>query len=454
MAASIAGPLGQKSVQFWALVALVIVTFLIGGGSKDDIASLVWLRPFAALMLCGGLVTLTAGQARSHRFLLGLAAVIAGLIVLHLIPLPPAVWQALPGRGLIAEIDGAAGLAGTWRPLTLAPTGTWNALFALLPPAAALVLAVQLSSSELRAMVPVLLFIGAAAVLVALLQIGGPTDGPLYFYQFTNTGSPVGLFANRNHQAAFLVSLLPMLFIYATASDGGPARRFQLILALFGGLLVVPLVMVTGSRAGMALAVIALLLLPLLNHGRDRLPQDRWASRLPVAGALFLIVLVGLAYALGRAEAIERFTQNPSGADPRSSAWGPMLDMAWTYFPAGSGIGSFAKVFTLDEPYALLALTSFAHAHNDWLETMITAGLPGLMIVAAAIAGLAIAAKAAWWTSHAGSADVRLGRLGLFVILLLGLASITDYPLRVPSLACLFAIAAVWAAQAVRGARD
>jgi hypothetical protein len=37
-----------------------------------------------------------------------------------------------------------------------------------------------------------------------------------------------------------------------------------------------------------------------------------------------------------------------------------------------------------------------------------------------------------------------LQRLGLVIILLFGTASLSDYPLRVPSLACLFALAVLW----------
>ena len=49
-----------------------------------------------------------------------------------------------------------------------------------------------------------------------------------------------------------------------------------------------------------------------------------------------------------------------------------------------------------------------------------------------------------WARRTSGRHSVQLGLLGAFAILILGLWSFVDYPLRVPSLASLAAIAAVW----------
>src|SRR3546814_18783044 len=66
---------------------------------------------------------------------------------------------------------------------------------------------------------------------LGLAQVIGPRDGPLYLYEITNNGSAVGLFANRNHQAALLACLFPMLAVYASI-DHPSAERMRLKFAL------------------------------------------------------------------------------------------------------------------------------------------------------------------------------------------------------------------------------
>ena len=53
-----------------------------------------------------------------------------------------------------------------------------------------------------------------------------------------------------------------------------------------------------------------------------------------------------------------------------------------------------------------------------------------------------------WIGSGKVKADAALGRAASAVLILMVLASITDYPLRVPSLACFAVLAAVWLSQA------
>jgi O-antigen ligase len=120
-----------------------------------------------------------------------------------------------------------------------------------------------------------------------------------------------------------------------------------------------------------------------------------------------------------------------------------MFEMIKAYWPLGTGMGSFEIVYRLHEPAELLSPQYMNHAHNDWLELILTGGLP-----AAALMGFAIVA---WGTKvlrneRAGDADLfaPLRRAGAAILLILSLASISDYPLRTPFLLTLFAIAVVW----------
>ena len=98
----------------------------------------------------------------------------------------------------------------------------------------------------------------------------------------------------------------------------------------------------------------------------------------------------------------------------------------------------------MDEPRSILDTTYVNHAHNDFLEVLLTAGLPALVLLAAALVLWLVATRRAFSRSAPRSNDMVYARLGAVLVVLLALASVSDYPLRVPSLACFFVIAAVW----------
>jgi O-antigen ligase len=438
---------------FGVLAAWLVMVFLLGGGSRADIASLMILRPASVLVLAYGLAGLKAGHVRANRFLFAMAAAWIVLMLLHLLPLPPTVWRALPGRGIIEEVDRAAGLGDVWRPLTMVPHATRNALWAMIAPLAVLVLGARLDARQRFRLLPLILALGLFSALLAVLQILGDPRGPLYFYHITNHGSAVGLFANRNHQAIFLATLLPMLAVWAKMRSKGErptaqARRWAYRTPIMAGacvlvaLLVILLILVTGSRAGMIMALVALLLLPfVLAGGRDEL-SSRWrvtAWLLPLG----VVALVGATVLLDRALAVERLISSQTAEDMRIRILPTLLRMIGTYAPWGSGFGTFEQVYKLHEPDGLLATFYMNHAHNDWLELALTGGVPALVLVAIAVAAflLALVRQAG---AAAGGEAVRFTRLGLGIVLIFGLASLSDYPLRVPSLACLAIVAALW----------
>ena len=67
-----------------------------------------------------------------------------------------------------------------------------------------------------RRVLVILIFIGVLAnVLLDMLQTVGGYNSPLRFYAITNLFRPVGLFANSNHNAAFLYCALPFATAWA-----------------------------------------------------------------------------------------------------------------------------------------------------------------------------------------------------------------------------------------------
>ena len=102
------------------------------------------------------------------------------------------------------------------------------------------------------------------------------------------------------------------------------------------------------------------------------------------------------------------------------------------------------EVFQISEPATLLALNYWNHAHNDWLEWALEGGIPAIALMAFVIAAFAFQTLRLLRQEHGGRFEYQLGLLGSAMILILGLWSAVDYPLRVPSLSCLAALAGIW----------
>jgi O-antigen ligase len=438
-----------KAVPYWALVIFLVLTFLTGGAARGDVQSLIILRP-AAVIFCGiALWSLTWDHVKAYKLLFGMAAAIFALVGAHLVPLPPAIWGALPGRAIITEIDKVAELGAVWRPIAMVPSAAWNAFYSLFVPLAVLLLGVQLNREERFKLLPWLLGLGLLSGFVGLLQAIGDPQGPLYLYNVTNNGSAVGLFANRNHQAILLAALFPILAIYACAGVRSEEQaKVRGYIALAAGVVLVPLLLVTGSRAGLIVGVIGLASSAVLYRKPAVLvPEKRKGNKLDLRwllGGFAVLCLGALTVIMSRAEALQRISAPDQTEELRFKAWGPIAEMAWKYFPFGSGAGSFVEVFQIDEPYELLKPSYMNHAHNDWLEVYLTLGLPGLILVAIIIYATV---KAAWpvFRAKAGEGrDIPYARAGAVMMAIIALGSIGDYPLRTPTLACVFVIGALW----------
>ncbi len=437
------------AIPYWSMIGLLILTTLTGGASRGDVQSLAVLRP-ASVIFCGiGLWTLNANHVRVYRPLFAFAIALFALVIFHLIPLPPEIWTALPGRQIVAEIDKAAEFGRVWRPISMVPSTSWNALYSLFVPFAVLILGAQLSREERFKLLFWLLGLGVLSGFWGILQVVGESDSRLYLYETTNRGSAVGLFSNRNHQAMILACLFPMLAVYAsTTARSEEQAGLKLWLALGIGAVLVPLLLVTGSRAGLILGVIGLLSVFVLHRRPEALNAKKRSIRKfdprYLLAAFAVLCLGALTLIASRAEALQRLFAAGQGEEDRLLVWAPIAQSAWKYFPFGSGIGSFVEVYQIDEPYALLSTEYYNHAHNDWLEVFLTAGLPGLLLL---IVGLVYGVRQTLNAFRAplGRASA-YAKLGSTIILILALGSIGDYPLRTPTVACFFVVAALWLA--------
>ena len=267
------------------------------------------------------------------------------------------------------------------------------------------------------------------------------SDLPLYFYANTNVGRAVGFFANADHNAAFLYSTIPFVVAWAIGLVIDH-RRNRAIGLSFLALLILAIIIgltATQSRAGLALLFVASLsgILLAWRHGRGQSRRSllRFAIGANVV-ALILAFQFGFVAYMNRAEEIGLEDLRWPVARITSQA-------AIANMPFGSGFGTFVPVYERFAPREMLHEYYVNHAHDDWLELWLTGGAPTIILVLCFLAWFAASTFRLWRGGRPEGPvlDVALAQAASIVIVLLLLHSVVDYPLRIPAMSVLFAIA-------------
>ena len=437
-----------ETFRFCALVAFLTLCLMGGGGARADILSLIYVR--AAAVLFVALLVLSPGHwhFRSVGAPLVLLGVFALTVALQLVPLPPAVWISLPGHARFAAAADLAGIAQPWRPLTLSPEATLNTLISVTIPAAFLLGLAALRRDQRQAVLWLMLVGACGSALLGLLQLVSP-ETP-YLYDITNLGAPVGLLANRNHQANLLAIAIPMIALALRLWPPHSRWRAGAAIAVVASSVLLLATLATGSRAGIGLMVMGIV-------GAFWLAPRYGATKSPKARGLVLavwalpIVAAGAAIAAGRALSIERLsTLSSEGLGARLENVPVELQIVRDFMPFGTGYGSFDPLFRVYEPDWALGPTYFNHAHNDLLELILTGGAPAAFTLMLFLGWFGVSSvKLIRVRASQADLDQWLGRLGILIIAMLLGGSLFDYPLRTPLIAIYFATACAWVSAAV-----
>lgn len=419
-----------------AIVAAVLLalSFAFGGASQGHALrlALVELAALPLLVLAASRLIET-GAWREHRFALALLAALVALPLIQLIPLPPAVWTALPGRDQLALALQLAGIEPGWAPLSMVPDRTWGSALALTPPVAFFLAVLSLSRTQRDRLVQICFAAGLVEILLSAAQFA--SGGEHLFVWDVAAGSVRGLFANRNHLASSLLVILPFAIILGAATLRQRDRQTSALWfgALFAGLVVVALAAIR-SRAGITLfapVMVVSLLAAWIGAGRGR-PRPGLLVLLGAVGAALTAVAV-----LALPPILARF--DTAGApETRFERWPLVAETAQTYLPLGSGLGSFDAVYRSVEPLEELDGSFFNQAHNEYLETWLETGWLGIGLILVFLVWFGRRSWTAWKAPPSREGDLqRAASIGIGVLLL---HSIADYPLRTVTLAVLFAL--------------
>jgi O-antigen ligase len=428
------------SLPFALLLGLLAVLWIAGGASRADVLGQVVVRAAAWSVIIVSLLAAKNARAYPRAIWLILLACIA-LPLLQLIPLPPELWMSLPGRALLVETARVAGEPQPWRPLSMVPGATLNAAMSLVVPLAVLSLLRGMRDTELALMPSVLLGFVTACALIGLVQVSGTSlNNPL----INDSGQVSGTFANRNHFALLLAFGCVLAPVWAFFE--GRAPRWKGVTALGLATFFTLMILATGSRTGLLLAALALgsgLLIVRHSIRKTLATYPSWVFYCLIAGVFVLCgIVVLVSVAADRAMSIDRVLAIEPAQDVRRQALPTIINLIEVHFPVGSGLGAFDPIFRIYEPFKLLKLTYLNHAHNEYLEIALDAGLLGVLLLSAVLIWWLWASAQVW--RDAPSARSSVPKLGSAILLLVFIASVFDYPARTPIIMASITIAAWW----------
>lgn len=453
------GEMGEGLDRGWvALALLAAVVAFTGGASRFDAIQIVPLRSLSALFFVLSLVFITREKLRSECALVILFACFALIVTLQLVPLPARVLQSLLERTGILNLDTALILEETWRPLTLTPMRSWNVFGSLVVPAAGLLLAIAVRASSLT-LLRIVAGLGVLNALFGLLQIVTGRSSVLYFYEVTNRGGAVGIFANENHAAVFAACSMLVVTLLGLRVRKERSSVWERLIYPVAFFLILLVALAGGSRAGFVAVIgtilISMTMLALSPRPRRGLRAEqsvgRWFDQYPsliLAIPVILVSLTAAAFlALDRTPAFRDILVRDSFEDLRWSLWPVVLEMLKSHWALGTGFGSFEQVYHIYEPSGLLMPSYVNQAHNDWAQFIIEGGL---------LAGLLLIGLIVWMVKAIRTMLFHRTRtvdatFWLSIFAIIAAASLVDYPLRTP----LFQLATIWLLLALsRDARD
>jgi O-antigen ligase len=444
-------------VFFWVAAVGFLSCLLLGGGTRSGFLSDAVLQLLSVPILLAALWRVAvAAHSREARRALAFCGAILAVPLLQLVPLPPALWTHLPGRDVVVAAFELIGRRPAWAPLSMAPRATWLSALSLLPPLAVFLSVLALGGPERRLLSLLAIAFGVASALLGLIQYAQGVTSSLLFFEVTNPGSAVGFFANKNHFAALLYSIMPLAAAWLAADVAAlrlsrgrrrdPARATTLrALAMAVALVVVCVAEVTAaSRAGLILTLVGLFAALALTANPSRQLKNLASSRVLIGA---LTGVVGFALLFWGSPALfqvsRRFDVDPL-ADARVVFARNTILAAKTLMPVGAGLGAFVPVYaSFERPSDLLPGNYVNHAHDDLLEIWLETGVVGPLLLCVFLYWLVRRAARAWGPSESGAApiDQSLRRAAIVLIALLFCHSLVDYPLRAGALMAMLAFA-------------
>lgn len=364
----------SDSTRFWvasevALAAALVVLPASLGGAPEWTAWLLWLLSALAVG------TWLLGARRHHRRwslhpALWLPVVLAGVVVLQLIPLPPGVLRVVsPPQAALRDFALVPLGLDAWRPVAVDVPSTLKALARIVSLGALFFVALELGrfSAVRRRLFAVLALASAATAVCGFVHLLAGADalfGVKHFYGVVPLLTPFG---NTNHLSAWLTLGGTVALALALKS---PTRDAAIGWAAVAAVSAAG-VFFSFSRGGIGLFIatwglVAVSLVARRSGGmRGSLPWLFITATLLVAGFLTFEQLVERAETLSSLEKLKA---------TKVELWPMFLSGVTRYWPLGMGAGGFELGFSPAQTRELS--TTFTHPEMVALQWAADFGLP------------------------------------------------------------------------------
>ncbi len=409
-----------------AYLALCVVL----GGSAQGIWNNLVLQLIALAILAWALASRAEGgpsRAAAQLRLLVLASIL--LVLLQLVPLPPAIWSRLPGRGFVVDGYQMLGLPLPWLPWSLSPSDTLASALNLLPPLAVLGGILRLGAFRPRWIAAAVV---GAAVAGAMLGVLQSATGSGYLYAFTTPGRAAGFFANANYMGTLLLTALPFLAALLARSGRASSRGSRKRVGAWGIGGAAAAIVLFGLALNGSVAT-ALLAGPVLLGCGALLARNNRGLQAWLAGGSVVAFVAGI-LVLATVPTLPKGDASVS-LSTRQDIWTRSLQATEDHFPVGSGFGTFPRLYPRYEDPDAVDWVYVNHAHNDYLELVLEAGLPALLLLAAFLLWWASRSVTLWRSSGNGNI-ARAATIASGAILA---HSAVDFPARTAAIAAVLA---------------
>lgn len=407
-----------NKLAFFLICSTVVLTTLFYGTVHQPIIALLYLA-VTAMVLLWAIDCSFSGTFRFSRHPLQLPLLLLGAYALI---------QIIP-FGTFAD---SARISGIPRTISVEPFATQVTalhLFAL-----GLFFSVSLvyidSVSRLRRMTTLFVIFGFIYAFYAILQSVLSPD-KIYGIYKPQTATPFGSFVNRHNFAAVIemaVSIpLGLMFTGAVSRD----KRLLYVVAIA---LMSASLLLSGSRGGLVALLSGIIFLVIITsraRGRKNLV-------LKVAMSILLVVAaVGGAIFVGGETSLTRFADTAASQNVtsnRTRIWSVTLKVIAGNLPLGAGLGAFVTAYP--EHDTASGLERVDQAHNDYLQIVADAGIPGLIIGALFVFLLFREGRRSIAVANTFRRGVACGALaGCFAILV---HSLFDFVLHITAISVMF----------------
>ncbi len=305
--------------------------------------------------------------------------------LLYLIPLPAGVWDSLPGHAIYTQmaewITTEHSTDSIYRTLSLIPYRTEHAFFAMLPPLAVFLTVAALPEQQKLFIIYFVLGIATAEASLAMIQFSTNNEFFYFGIPILKRGIALGTYPNPDHFVLLMEIAIPLtLALVAYELQHGKKRNDdgskRMILLITYGIMIALFIsgaFFSGSRAGIPLALLGgFLAFNVFIRKKD-------SKHLVLSLAIAIIGVVILLSFFNLTPIINRFISNNPFVDGRWVIFSNSWEGIKTFFPFGSGPGTFPDIYRIFQPIDQPKFIN--HAHNDYLELLFEIGLLGVIFI-------------------------------------------------------------------------